>query len=126
LALAAGCGGGSDEGREQGPPDRGPLLVAALGDSITAGSPGYDPDPAARERFGFGDDRRSQYGYWAQREAPGLGVRNCGVFGETTAQIAARLAPCVRGADALIIQGGINDIARSLRDPAPVRRIASP
>ena len=38
--------------------------------------------------------------------------RNCGVFGETTDDIANRLPACAHGADALIVQGGINDIAQ--------------
>ena len=37
------------------------LLVAALGDSITAGSPAWDPDPAVRERIGPALDERSQF-----------------------------------------------------------------
>ena len=98
--------------------------MAALGDSITAGSPGYDPDPAARQALGFGDDPRSQYEYWAERSTPRLRFRNCGVFGETTAQIAVRLPRCTRGADALVVQGGIIDIARTLRGPAPILRFA--
>jgi lysophospholipase L1-like esterase len=51
-------------------------------------------------------------------------LRNCGVFGETTEQIALRLHDCARGGDALIVQGGINDIAQSLQKPPPVRRMA--
>ena len=41
VLLLAGCGG-------SGTPVR-ITLVATLGDSITAGSPGYDPDPRMRE-----------------------------------------------------------------------------
>jgi lysophospholipase L1-like esterase len=95
-------------------------VVAALGDSITAGNPAYDPDPAQREALGFGDDERSQYEYWAARAAPELEFRNCGVFGERTDQIAERLNGCAEGAAALIVQGGINDIAqgRSIADAA--------
>jgi lysophospholipase L1-like esterase len=91
-------------------------VIAALGDSITAGNPGYDPDPAQREALGFGDDERSQYEYWAERESKGgqtpLVFRNCGVFGERTDQIAQRLEDCAEGAEVLIVQGGINDIAQ--------------
>ena len=101
-----------------------PVLVAALGDSITAGNPGYDPSPKARAALGFGDDPRSQYEYWAHRVDPRLRFRNCGVFGQTTAQISTRLRSCARGADALIVQGGINDIAQALSRPAPLRRLA--
>jgi lysophospholipase L1-like esterase len=87
-------------------------VVAALGDSITAGNPGYDPDPAQRAALGFGDDERSQYEHWAERTAGGLEFRNCGVYGERTDQIAARLDDCADGADVLVAQGGINDIAQ--------------
>jgi lysophospholipase L1-like esterase len=88
------------------------VLVAALGDSITSGSPGYDPDPVARAKYGFGADPRSSFEYWAQREDPGLVFRNCGVFGQRTDEIAARLGRCTEDAEALIVQGGINDIAQ--------------
>jgi len=120
-----GCGGSSDDqaGRDRAP-NQGPVLVAALGDSITAGNPGYDPNPAARRALGFGDNPRSQYEYWAQRSNPRLRLRNCGVYGEPTAAIASRLPACARGADVLIVQGGINDIAQSLGGPAAVRRLA--
>jgi lysophospholipase L1-like esterase len=110
AALFGGCGSTADA------PD--PVVVAALGDSITSGSPGYDPDPAQRAALGFGDDERSQYEYWAERAAEPKGgqtpfsFRNCGVFGERTDEIARRLDPCVDGAEVLIVQGGINDIAQ--------------
>ena len=87
-------------------------LVAALGDSIVAGSPGYDPDPRMRETLGFGADEKSQWEYWAQRQHPELRFRNCGVYGERTDQIAARLEECAQDAQVLIVQGGINDIAQ--------------
>lgn len=87
-------------------------LVAALGDSITAGSPGYDPDPRQRDNLGFGADEKSQWEYWAQKQHPELRFRNCGVYGERTDQIAKRLDECAKGAQALVVQGGINDIAQ--------------
>jgi lysophospholipase L1-like esterase len=87
-------------------------LVAALGDSITAGSPGYDPDPRQRDNLGFGADEKSQWEYWAQKQHPELRFRNCGVYGERTDQIAKRLDECAKGTQALIVQGGINDIAQ--------------
>lgn len=87
-------------------------LVAALGDSITAGSPGYDPDPRRRDNLGFGADEKSQWEYWAQKQQPELRFRNCGVYGERTDQIAKRLEECAKGAQALVVQGGINDIAQ--------------
>ena len=98
-------------------------MVAALGDSITAGSPAYAPDPAAPGSRGTGDPR-SQYEYWARRADPELRFRNCGVPGERTDEIARRLDACARGADVLVIQGGINDIAQSLAAP-PGARLAT-
>jgi lysophospholipase L1-like esterase len=126
AAALGGCGGSSSKQKpESAASNRGPVLVAALGDSITAGNPGYDPSPRARAAFGFGHDPRSQYEYWAQRADPRLRFRNCGVFGEPTAAIAARLRGCARGADVLIVQGGINDIAQSLRQPPSLRRLTT-
>jgi lysophospholipase L1-like esterase len=87
-------------------------LVAALGDSITAGSPGYDPDPRQRDNLGFGSEEKSQWEYWAQRKHPDLRFRNCGVYGERTDEIAARLGECATDAQVLVVQGGINDIAQ--------------
>ncbi len=114
--VAAACGEDEPGTREAtGPasaaPDDGRPLVAALGDSITAGTPLWDPDPAAREAIGSALDERSQYGFWAARRL-GARVRNCGVNRQRTDEIAARLDSCARGADALVVQGGINDIAQ--------------
>jgi lysophospholipase L1-like esterase len=64
------------------------LIVAALGDSITEGE------------------------YWAALTDPHVEFRNCGVYGQRTDEILARLDDCARGADALVVQGGINDIAQ--------------
>jgi lysophospholipase L1-like esterase len=87
-------------------------LVATLGDSITAGSPGYDPDPRQRDVLGFGADEKSQWQYWAHKLHPDLVFRNCGIYGQRTDQIAKRLDTCATGAQVLIVQGGINDIAQ--------------
>ena len=89
--------------------------MAALGDSITAGSPLWDPDAEIRASIGSSLEPKSQYEYWVRKRGPGVRFRNCGVFGERTDQIAARLEGCVEGADVLVVQGGINDIAQ-MRD----------
>ena len=104
VLLLAGCGGSGTPARI--------TLVATLGDSITAGSPGYDPDPRMRETLGFGADEKSQWQYWAQKAQPDLRFRNCGVYGQRTDQIARRLDECANGARVLVVQGGINDIAQ--------------
>jgi lysophospholipase L1-like esterase len=84
--------------------------VAALGDSITEGSPGFD---ATR-----GGNEQSQWEYWAARLDTRLEFRNCGIYGQRTDEIAARLEQCADGADVLVVQGGINDIAQG-RDIEP-------
>ena len=113
LALPAGCGGDDEtEERRLGTKAPNTTVVAALGDSITAGSPLWDPDEGVRARIGSQADPESQFGYWAQLRLRGTSFRNCGVFGERTDEIAARLDACAKGAEVLIVQGGINDIAQ--------------
>jgi lysophospholipase L1-like esterase len=88
------------------------VLVATLGDSITAGSPEYEPDPRLRDVLGFGADERSTWQYWAAQRDARLRFRNCGVYGQRTDEIATRLDECAQGAQVLVVQGGINDIAQ--------------
>ncbi|MDX6503189.1 MAG: hypothetical protein QOE29_314 [Gaiellaceae bacterium] len=102
VLLVGACGGRSSDS----------VVVAALGDSITAGSPGYDPDPEVLERAGRAANERSQWEYWAQRRDRQLVFRNCGVPGERTDEIALRLKDCARGADVLVVQGGVYDVAQ--------------
>jgi lysophospholipase L1-like esterase len=86
-------------------------LVAALGDSITAGSPAWDPDPRVRARI-TDPNPESQFELWASRREGRLEFRNCGVYGQRTDEIAKRLETSAEGANVLIVQGGINDIAQ--------------
>jgi len=113
--LAAGCGGDHSTA-----PVGDRIVVAALGDSITSGSPGYDPDKTQRKLLGFGGDEHSQWEYWARLKDPRLLFRNCGVYGQRTDEIALRLHACAKGADVLVVQGGINDIAQGV----PVATVA--
>lgn len=64
-----------------------------------------------RKRLDLGDDPESQWEYWAQKEHPDLEFRNCGGRGERTDEILRRFEDCTVGADAVVIQGGINDLA---------------
>jgi lysophospholipase L1-like esterase len=80
-------------------------VVACLGDSITEGSPYWD----ARRQAG---DPAGQWEHWAALLHPELEFRNHGIWGERTDEIAARFDDAVAGADVLIVQGGINDIAQ--------------
>jgi lysophospholipase L1-like esterase len=124
MVLAA-CG--TDEGRDENRQGRDPQLtvVAALGDSITAGSPLWDPDPEVRATLGAAADPESQFEHWAERKLTGVRYRNCGVFGERTDQIATRLEGCAKGADVLIVQGGVNDIAQVRRVKTAARNLRS-
>jgi lysophospholipase L1-like esterase len=80
-------------------------VVACLGDSITEGSPYWD----SRTRTG---DPRGQWEHWAGRLHPELEFRNFGIYGQRTDEIAARFDEAADGADVLVVQGGINDIAQ--------------
>jgi lysophospholipase L1-like esterase len=86
------------------------IVVAALGDSITAGTPLWDPDPGVRREIGDRLDEQSQWPYWAARADPRLEFRNHGINLQETAEIAARLDAAVDGADVLVVQGGVNDL----------------
>jgi lysophospholipase L1-like esterase len=87
------------------------VIIACLGDSITAGSPLWDPDPDVRRKIERPDER-SQWEWWAMRMHGDLDLRNFGVHGERTDQIAKRFAQAVDGAEAVVVQGGINDIVQ--------------
>jgi lysophospholipase L1-like esterase len=58
--------------------------------------------------------------YWVAREHPELEFGNHGRWGERTDEIADRFDDAARGAAALVVQGGINDIAQG----RPVERAA--
>jgi lysophospholipase L1-like esterase len=96
-------------------------VVACLGDSITAGSPLWDPDPELRARLEVALDERSQWAWWAARRGPSLDFRNHGVYGQRTDEIAARLDAAAAGAEVLIVQGGINDVVQQF----PVEQAAA-
>jgi lysophospholipase L1-like esterase len=90
-----------------------PIVVAVAGDSISAGSPLWDPDPIVRAQIGAPDER-SQWQWWASRADARLELRTTAVYGERTDQIALRLERVLPGADVLVVQGGINDVVQRL------------
>ena len=96
------------------------MIIACLGDSITAGSPLWDPDPEVRKKIERPDEQ-SQWEWWAMRTHGELDLRNHGVNGERTDQIAARFAQAADGAEAVVIQGGINDVVQG----RPVEQVAA-
>ena len=84
--------------------------IVALGDSTTAGTPGYQ-SPLEVPPSGRGDET-SQYAYWLMRAHPDWEVLNRGVNGERSDEIAARLARDVLGEvpAAVVIIAGVNDV----------------
>jgi lysophospholipase L1-like esterase len=97
-----------------------PVTIVALGDSTTAGTPGF-LSPLEAPPAGRGDET-SQYAYWLMRDRPGWQVLNCGVNGERSDQILARFdrdALAARPAVVVII-AGVNDIYQG-RDAASVK-----
>jgi lysophospholipase L1-like esterase len=88
-----------------------PIVVAVAGDSISAGSPVWDPDPIVCAQI-TAPDERSQWQWWAARADPRLEFHTTAVYGERTDQIALRLDRVLPGADVLVVQGGINDVVQ--------------
>jgi lysophospholipase L1-like esterase len=86
------------------------IRIVALGDSTTAGTPGFQ-SPLEAPPEGKGDVR-SQYSWWLARARPDWKVLNRGVNGERSDQIAARFERDVLAAspDVLIVVAGVNDI----------------
>lgn len=100
------------------------MIVAVVGDSISAGSPLWDPDPAARATIASPDER-SQWQWWAAHVERGLEFRTRAAYGRRTDEIAAFLDDVLDGADLLVVQGGINDVAQGRRVDDVVRDLAA-
>jgi lysophospholipase L1-like esterase len=102
------------------PQDR-KITIAAMGDSTTAGTPGWK-SPVEAPPDGEGDER-SQYAYWLMRAHTNWMVLNRGVNGERSDQILARFDRHVMDAKpaAVVIIAGVNDIYQG-REPAQVTR----
>ena len=86
------------------------MRIVALGDSTTAGTPGWR-SPLESPPAGSGD-AQSQYSYWLMQAHPDWEVVNCGVNGERSDEIANRFArdvlnPAPR---VVIIIAGVNDV----------------
>ena len=87
-----------------------PLTIVALGDSTTAGTPGFR-SPVEAPPDGEGEVR-SQFAWWLQLAEPGWRVLNRGVNRERTEAIAARFDRDVLAErpQALILLAGVNDV----------------
>ena len=93
--------------------------IVALGDSTTAGTPGF-LSPLEHPPDGSGNPE-SQYAYWLMHTHPEWRVLNRGVNGERSDQIRARFSRDVMraGADLVVIVAGVNDIYQG-RQPAAI------
>lgn len=87
-----------------------PVLIVAMGDSTTAGTPGFE-SPREAPPSGRGDIT-SQYGYWLMKAHPGWQVVNQGVNGQRSDEIAARFEADViaRKPQVVVIVAGVNDV----------------
>ena len=84
--------------------------IVALGDSTTAGTPGF-LSPLEAPPDGAGEVR-SQFAWWMRQAEPDWRVLNRGVNRERTEAIAARFDRDVLAArpDVLILLAGVNDV----------------
>jgi lysophospholipase L1-like esterase len=87
------------------------VIIAVVGDSISAGSPLWDPDPDVRATIASPDER-SQWQWWAAAHDPRLEFRTRAVYGKRTDEIALFVSDVAASADVLVVQGGINDVVQ--------------
>jgi lysophospholipase L1-like esterase len=94
----------------QARPVLGTITIVGMGDSTTAGTPGWKSRIEAPP-LGRGN-RTSQYGYWLMQSHPEWDVINQGVNGERSDQILARFDRDVLALEpqAVIIIAGVNDV----------------
>jgi len=86
------------------------LTIVGLGDSTTAGTPGF-LSPLEAPPDGSGDPE-SQYAFWMMRAHPEWTVLNRGIDGQTSTEILARFERDVVAVhpDCVILLAGVNDI----------------
>jgi len=86
------------------------LVIVGLGDSTTAGTPGF-LSPLEAPPNGMGNPE-SQYGFWVTKARQGWRFLNKGINGQRTDQMLSRFGRDVILAkpDVVVILGGVNDI----------------
>jgi lysophospholipase L1-like esterase len=94
----------------QGSQDAPRIRIVAMGDSTTAGTPGFQ-SPVEAPPGGRGD-ATSQYAWWLMQAHPDWLVLNKGVNGERSDQIAARLQRDVldERPGIVVLIAGVNDV----------------
>jgi len=100
-----------------------PFLIAAIGDSTTAGTPGFK-SPVEVPSHGEGN-LESQFAYWLMQAHPEWRVLNRGVNGERSDQIRARFGRDALAAapDVVVIIAGVNDIYQGRSSDEVVREL---
>ena len=86
------------------------VRIVAIGDSTTAGTPGYRSPLESPPRGG--GDITSQYAYWLMQSHPEWDVLNRGVNGERSDQIRSRFERDVitETPTAVVVIAGVNDV----------------
>ena len=99
--------------------------IVALGDSTTAGTPGFQ-SPVEAPPDGAGNVE-SQFAYWLMQAHPDWRVLNRGVNGERADEIGARFARDVAAArpDVVVIIAGVNDVYQGRSADAVQRDLAA-
>jgi len=99
------------------------VTIVALGDSTTAGTPGFK-SPLEAPPDGAGD-ATSQYAYWLMQARHDWRVLNRGVNGERADEIRARFDRDVRSASprVVVIVAGVNDIYQGRSAASVVREL---
>ena len=101
------------------------IRIVALGDSTTAGTPGWKSG-IEMPPVGAGDET-SQYAYWLMQERPHWEVLNHGVDGERSDQIRGRFEQGVVDLEprAVVIIAGVNDVYQGREAQHVIEQLAA-
>jgi lysophospholipase L1-like esterase len=99
------------------------LTIVAIGDSTTAGTPGYRSPLEAPPR-GAGNPE-SHYPYWLMKAHPEWRVLNRGINGQRSDQIRARFEQDAAGdkPEVVVIIAGVNDVYQGLSAEGIIREL---
>ena len=100
------------------------IKIVGLGDSTTAGTPGF-LSPLESPPNGVGDEK-SQYSYWLMQGHKDWNVLNRGVNGERTDQILGRFARDVLQEEptVVVVLAGVNDIYQGFEANFTIRNLS--
>ena len=129
LAVIVGFGGlfvapVTADGRQQRPMNQ-KITIVAMGDSTTAGTPGWKSRLEAPP-LGAGDET-SQYAWWLMKAHAEWNVLNHGVNGERSDQIRGRFERDVvdQNPVAVVILAGVNDVYQGREAQHVIEQLAA-